>query len=287
MARRRQSGFTLIELLVVIGIIGLLLGILLPVLSRASTSAMKVVCAGRLRELSIASKMFLQEHKSFPQASQQGVKDPLTGIVSVKRSPHQISTVLLNELRLYLKYPEVDAATSVSTLPPFVQCPFVEEEEANRGPIVSMFNPDEAAYYTGYVYLARLEEATVAPPPAPITPSLMPALPIPLPVIDLGRILKPKRAARAKDVTRAVLWADDVYRSQELGGYWQYPHARTAKPGPLPLTHRDHTALAGQHRAYTDGSVEWVGPGGQELNVATPMLDLSATFKTSSEHWWF
>lgn len=43
--------FTLIELLVVIGVLGILLGILLPALARARTSSRELVCRMRLREL--------------------------------------------------------------------------------------------------------------------------------------------------------------------------------------------------------------------------------------------
>jgi prepilin-type N-terminal cleavage/methylation domain-containing protein/prepilin-type processing-associated H-X9-DG protein len=59
------AGFTLIELLVVIGIIGILIGILLPTLSRVRQSAGQLQCLSILHQFIVADQMYLNDSKNF------------------------------------------------------------------------------------------------------------------------------------------------------------------------------------------------------------------------------
>ncbi|MFA6287059.1 MAG: prepilin-type N-terminal cleavage/methylation domain-containing protein [Opitutaceae bacterium] len=61
---RRSPGFTLVELLAVLAIVGVLAGILIPLVSMSRNSARASVCAGNLREMGHAFLLYAGDHKN-------------------------------------------------------------------------------------------------------------------------------------------------------------------------------------------------------------------------------
>jgi hypothetical protein len=308
-------------LLVGTAIIVVICAIVLPVIGTLRRRATNVVCAARLRELVNACTQYASQHdQSLPAPACDGQPVAL---------PHRLPSRLLNDLRTFVGYPSITAGTSPDMLPPAVQCPDVEAAEGDRGPWQTK-DPAVVTYYTGYAYVGGLSTSATPPafrapgrvPPRPVWLARLEAAPGPGPKVPAGPkvstgpkvpagskvpggaaaiaiVLRPHRAARQVG-DPAVLWADDVYYSSAAdGGYWRFAHARPGSPAAtLPLTYADPSACLGQHRAYSDGNVEWVpaerlelraSPGTARIETMTTAspFDAAASYRAGSDYWWF
>ena len=72
--RRRYTGFTLIELLAVIGIVAVLAGLLLPVLTRAKEKSKAAQCLGNLRQWNLALAMYMHDNNDAIPRRGQGIQ---------------------------------------------------------------------------------------------------------------------------------------------------------------------------------------------------------------------
>ena len=192
----------------------------------------------------MAATMYQNENRVYPAANYNPAAQSIF--------PNQLQDRLINDLAPYLGSRPVAGTEVVTALPQTFVCPFRLQSEVFDAPFTGT---GPVYWFTGYDYYGWLAD----------TPN------------DFAVVLKPERVADPRATVRGVLWGDTIARSTFYGpAAWIYFHFR----GYVRFNGigaADTSALSGQHRAWSDGSVEWID--GSEIDANPADLDTSASFK--------
>lgn len=143
MTRRQPTrrAFTLVELLVVIGIIGVLIGILLPTLGRARETARRTNCLSNLRQVGVVLRNYSVENQGYvPIGYRSGFKQFNSMVYSKTSGKFCLFGILY--LTKHMDSPEI------------FFCPSNEDPQSNfnseTNPWPPVKGPDAPNQYAGY-----------------------------------------------------------------------------------------------------------------------------------------
>lgn len=219
---RKQRAFTLIELLVVIAIIAVLFTIIFSAVKSVRRAAKKAVCMNNLRQFCAADICHLADTGEFP---------PMDSLVPSSITPKHLEIIgryLKSEVPkgLPAKWPKR------AQQPQWMNCPFATMSGYAEGATMG------GGVYTGYLYVGGIEDSRMVK-------------------MKLATLTDPEHSAPRTGYRRGVLWADILgefkiadprrYECFHCESVTRYKDFRFKKE-----------EIEGIHRAWSDGSVEWV-----------------------------
>ena len=156
-AKKSAKEFTLIELLVVIAIIAILASILMPALSSARSTAVRIACAGNFKQIGLAYEMYSSDFNTYyPQANIGSGTDPENGkwtcfdyirllwpyaVGSLKERPYSPYTAATFQKTIFFcKAPAISATGVPNTASPYYRY----GQNINIASGKSGINPDQS-----------------------------------------------------------------------------------------------------------------------------------------------
>ena len=247
--RNGQSAFTLVELLVVIGIIAVLVGILLPALSRSREKAKNVQCQSNLRNFGQALLMYANENRG--------------------KMPQHRGTqgFWLWDIPLETRDALVRKGASRATL----YCPFYSEQDANQL-WTGSFGGDVTVI--GYAYLGKRNSSGVQFAPAALVrrgwvETLKPPKPNNAPLPPFLEKLAGPSPTKSSEVEVAF---DGVFKRNgnnwgAMGGWSEnihaVPHMRKGEPTGANILFLDwHVDFRPLDEMFGKGQIPRWGPWG-------------------------
>jgi prepilin-type N-terminal cleavage/methylation domain-containing protein len=113
----RRPGFTLIELLVVIGIIGILMGLLVPAVQRVRERANNLQCQNNLKQIGVAIHNYAGRLKTLPPGYLDNNQDPTSDASTDQGPGWGWASLLLNDLEQAPLYSQIDFTKTVGAAP--------------------------------------------------------------------------------------------------------------------------------------------------------------------------
>ena len=224
------QGFALVELLVVITVVAILAALLLPALSRAKGRAKRAVCMNNLKQFALADTMYCHDHGQLPAGN-----DFVPSTITVDRLKVMATT-------LGLDVPGGPAASwpKRAGQPRWINCPMAADSGYAEGLTLG------GGLYTGYAYYGGVESSKMVS-------------------MGFATLLNPEHTADLKNTRRGVLWTDvlDEFITSDPRRF-EFFHARKQIKYPDFRYHAEE--LDGIHRAWSDGSVEWMP--GKRINLS-------------------
>jgi prepilin-type N-terminal cleavage/methylation domain-containing protein len=220
--KQRGPAFTLIELLVVVAIVSVLAAMISSALAGAKPKAKRTLCMNNLRQFALADLGYANDHHQLPSPHPF-----IPSSISVERLS-QIAT----ELRLPIPEGPVGHWPKRALQPKWINCPMAAESGLAEGIALG------GGLYTGYAYFGGIEVS-------------------PMVTNGFASLVHSGQAADPLNTRRGVLWTD-VLAEFAMDDPRRFEFFHTTRRVQYPDFRFHAGQLDGIHRAWSDGSVEWV-----------------------------